>query len=182
MKSLRALKAAGLIFAAVVLGLMTVQGSYALWNAAAPSNAGTIQAADFSILINGADMTTTPIDFAAGQLTRGGKPAVKYFEVTNNVNVTANSPLKLQASLTGLGAVNGFGGHLTVKAAAVTAGTNCDLVGAGSYSTAPKMPILAKSIPQGICLKAELSGTTPAEYLGRNFSMQPALVVAQLPV
>ena len=181
-KSLRALKAAGLILAAVVLGLMTVQGSYALWNSAVTANAGTIQAADFSILVDRTDMTTTPINFAAGQLTRGGKPAIKYFEVTNNVNVTANSPLRIQASLTGLGAVNGFDGHLTVKAAAVTAGTNCDLVGAGAYSTAPKIPILVKNVPQGICLKAELSGTTPTQYLGREFTMQPALVVAQLPV
>ena len=54
MKSLRALKAAGLILAAVALGLMTVQGSYALWNAAAAANAGTIQAASFDVeMFNG---------------------------------------------------------------------------------------------------------------------------------
>ncbi len=49
MKSTRTLKAAGLVLIAVVLGLLTVQGSYALWNKAATSDAGTIQAADFRI-------------------------------------------------------------------------------------------------------------------------------------
>ena len=52
MKSLRALKAAGLILAAVALGLMTVQGSYALWNSAVSTNAGTIQAASFKVEMN----------------------------------------------------------------------------------------------------------------------------------
>ncbi len=49
MTSTRALKAAGLVLIAVVLGLLTVQGSYALWNKTVNAGAGTIQSADFRI-------------------------------------------------------------------------------------------------------------------------------------
>ncbi|UWX97993.1 hypothetical protein N2K95_04800 [Arthrobacter zhaoxinii] len=177
MNSLRSLKAAGLILAAVVLGLMTVQGSYALWNTIAPSNAGTIQAADFRIDVNNVEMTPT-FDFPVGQLSRGGK-AVKYFEVKNSVNVTAASPLRIQASLAGLGPVKGFDGHLTVTAAAVAAGTNCDTLAPNRYTPVSPAPVLAKGAPQGICLKAELSPSTPSAYLGRDIASTVTLNVAQ---
>ena len=38
---------------AVLLGLMTVQGTYALWSAAAPATAGSLQAASFNVEMDG---------------------------------------------------------------------------------------------------------------------------------
>ena len=121
----KALKAAGLIAAAVVLGLLTAQGSYALWNTTAPANAGTVQAADFKILLNNVEMSKpTPIALDIGELAPG-TPAYTSLTVANKVNVTAASPLKLQPSLTGLVPVDTFGGNLTVTTAVATAGKAC---------------------------------------------------------
>lgn len=49
MQSSHARKATALVLIAIMLGLLTVQGSYALWNKAADANAGTVPAAHFRI-------------------------------------------------------------------------------------------------------------------------------------
>ncbi|MFB9798452.1 hypothetical protein ACFFON_16065 [Arthrobacter citreus] len=177
MKSLRALKAAGLILAAVVLGLMTVQGSYALWNAAFSVTPGTVQAADFNILVNNVNMATTPA-LTVGELTRG-KPAYVPLVVTNAVNVTADSPLVLQASVTGLNPVNTFEGNLTVKSAVIQGAATCtpDLPYAAG---APQLPVLGIKATQTICFKVELSSATPARLLGANVEIPVSLSVAQV--
>ncbi|MFC7861105.1 hypothetical protein [Arthrobacter koreensis] len=48
-----ALKGTGLVLCAVLLGLMTVQGTYALWSASAPSAGGSLQAASFNVEMDG---------------------------------------------------------------------------------------------------------------------------------
>ena len=67
MKSTTTLKAAGLVLIAVVLGMLTVQGSYALWNKSVSSNAGTVQAADFRISLTDTDA----IDRALARIADG---------------------------------------------------------------------------------------------------------------
>ncbi|MCQ2001786.1 hypothetical protein [Arthrobacter zhaoxinii] len=172
------LKAAGLILAAVVLGLMTVQGSYALWNTTAPSNAGTIQAADFNILVNGSPMTPGPLAVNMGDVAKG-QARYQSITVENAVNVTDSSPLRLQASLVGLGPVKDFAGYLTVTAAAVPISSACDLLSANQYTSVSPAPVLTKGAPQKICLKAELNPNTPTAYLGRNVASTITLNVAQ---
>jgi predicted ribosomally synthesized peptide with SipW-like signal peptide len=176
-KSLRALKAAGLILAAVVLGLMTVQGSYALWNAAVTATPGTVQSADFNILVNNVNMATTP-SLNVGELTPG-KPAYVPLMVTNAVNVTADSPLVLQASVTGLNPVNTFEGNLTVKSAVIQGAAVCtpELPYAAG---APQLPVLGIKATQTICFKVELSGSTPAQLLGAKVEIPVSLSVAQV--
>lgn len=41
---------------AVLAGMFGVQGAWALWSAHAPANAGTVQAADFRVDLNGTPM------------------------------------------------------------------------------------------------------------------------------
>ena len=180
-KSLRTLKAAGLILAAVVLGLMTVQGSYALWNATAASNAGTIQAADFNVLVNGNPMpagSISKLDIAP--LNRGTAQYTR-IDINNNVNVTAQSPLVLQASLTGLVPVDNFGGKLTVKTAPAAAGTDCSTLAPAAYKTgAPVLPALKVAGSQAVCFKVELAADTQAAYLGKPITIPVTLTVAQV--
>ena len=179
MKSLRALKAAGLIIAAVVLGLMTVQGSYALWNAAVPSNAGTVQSANFSILVNRAEMTGTPVILNIGELARG-TAAYTSLTVTNNVN--ASSALHIQPSLSGLVPTNNFAGNLTVKTVPAAAGVQCSAIAAATYDAAPRIPVLptlAIGGTQNICFKVELKSSTPANLLGEPIDIPITLNVAQ---
>ncbi|WP_104161746.1 hypothetical protein [Arthrobacter sp. ZGTC212] len=180
MKSLRALKAAGLIIAAVVLGLMTVQGSYALWNAAVSAPAATIQAADFSILVNGNDMRGTQVPLNIGELARGG---AAYTSLTVKNNVNASSAVRIQPSLTGLVPVDNFGGNLTVKTV-LAAGVQCSAISAATYDAAPRIPVmppLAIGATQSVCFKVELKSGTPAGYLGQSIDIPIALNVAQIP-
>ena len=181
MKSLRALKAAGLILAAVVLGLMTVQGTYALWNAAVPANAGTIQSSNFSILVNNAEMSPTPVLLNIGELTRG-TAAYAPLAVKNNVN--ASSALRIQPSLSGLVPVDNFGGNLTVKTVLAAAGVQCSAISAATYDAAPRIPVmppLAIGATQNVCFKVELKSGTPAGYLGQSIDIPITLNVAQIP-
>lgn len=66
MRTTSALKTAALLAVAVVLGLGTVQGSLAAWNATTASAAGTVQAADFAV-------TLTSAGGAAQRLTTNGQ-------------------------------------------------------------------------------------------------------------
>ena len=181
MKSLRALKAAGLILAAVVLGLMTVQGSYALWNAAVPSNAGTIQAADFSIKVNGQDMAGALPGLEIGELKRGNT-AYTAIDVMNNVNVTATSPLVVKLNLTGLAPSDNFGGHLVVKTFVPDAGVKCASVAAASYSAAPASisRTVALKTTQSICVAVELKSTVSVTRLGNPINIPINLTAAQV--
>ncbi|MFZ3454183.1 hypothetical protein [Arthrobacter sp. 7Tela_A1] len=66
-----ALKATGLVSGAVLLGLLTVQGTYALWDAAVQATTGNIQAATFNVEMdggNGSVMMAQP-DGSAGTVS-----------------------------------------------------------------------------------------------------------------
>ena len=49
----RSIKTAGLMVAAVLLGLMAVQGTYALWSATAVAQPGTVKASSFTVNLTG---------------------------------------------------------------------------------------------------------------------------------
>ena len=57
----RTLRAGLLIAAAVVLGLLTVQGTYALWNASTSATPGTVSSASFDVSLTEAPPGTRPI-------------------------------------------------------------------------------------------------------------------------
>lgn len=175
----KALKAAGLIAAAVVLGLLTTQGSYALWNTTAPANAGTIQAADFKVLVNNVDMSKdTPIALNIGELAPGGS-AYTSLTVTNKVNVTADSPLVLKPSLSGLVPVNNFGGNLTVTTAVAPAGTACKDLARTSYtSVPPTATALAVGASRTFCIKVALKTGTKGNN-GKPINIPVTLTMAQ---
>jgi hypothetical protein len=64
----RSLRAAALIAAAVLLGLLTVQGSYALWNVGTSAAPGTVSAASFTVNLTGSPSgQVTPMTLAGGQ-------------------------------------------------------------------------------------------------------------------
>ncbi|MCC9146149.1 MULTISPECIES: hypothetical protein [unclassified Arthrobacter] len=177
MKSL--LKAAGLILAAVVLGLMTVQGSYALWNVMVPQNAGTVQAADFTVLVNEANMASTPaLALNAGGLNRG-TAAYTAVRVTNTVNVTAQSPLVLQPSVSLPPAASMLNGNLTVATTVLPGSTSCP-ENLAYKAGAPVLPVLATGTTQTICFKVSLNSNTPANQLGQPVNIPVNLSVAQL--
>lgn len=177
MKSLRALKAAGLIIAAVVLGLMTVQGSYALWNAVVPSNAGTVQSADFKILVNGVEMTALqqPLNLNLAEIKPNGSSYTS-FSVTNKVNATSAMTVKPKV-VAGL-ATEGFAEFLTIQTTVPLAGQSCETA---TYAGMPDLGVIAKEQSKTICVKATLKANTPVSILGRTTTVPASLTVSQMP-
>lgn len=73
----RMLKAIGLMLAATVLGLLTVQGSLALWNTAVSSKAQSVTGAQFAVSVT------------------SGKGSTEYLTAgTSSVDLAAQDPLK----------------------------------------------------------------------------------------
>jgi hypothetical protein len=64
----RSLRATALIAVAVLLGLLAVQGSYALWNSLVSRAPGTVTAASFTVNLTGTPSGQgTPMTLAGGQ-------------------------------------------------------------------------------------------------------------------
>lgn len=179
------MKAAGLILAAVVLGLMAVQGTYALWNTTAPSNAGTIQAADFRILVNGTEMKPGPLAVQIPGTLAKGKSAYAPITVQNSVNVTETSPLALTLKATVNAPADDFGRNLTVKTGVLRTGYTCESLPAASYAAVPS-PAANHSVTlpwqaaQTICVQVSLSAKTPAAQMGKEIKIDANLTVAQV--
>jgi predicted ribosomally synthesized peptide with SipW-like signal peptide len=80
MRIKRTLQAAGLIAAAVILGLLTVQGTYALWSATAVASPGAVSSASFTV-----NLTAAPSGQVTTMTLPDGQPA--------NVALTPGSAL-----------------------------------------------------------------------------------------
>jgi hypothetical protein len=196
MRSSPMLKAAGLVLAAVLLGLLAVQGSYALWNTAVSANAGTIQAADFRVSLtdtsmnNTTDMTlpdgtaaaialtTTPAGTVLpGQATYAG---VRLGNVTNaGGDFTIRAALGSTPGKTDAG--SGLAGYLTVKAVAAAALDQCS--SAALYASAPPADLPAMTIAKGatgvFCFQVALNAATPAALAGSTAAITLPIVVTQ---
>lgn len=186
MKSLRALKAAGLILAAVLLGLATVQGSYALWNAAVESPAEPLQAADFSIKVNGTDMRAGRISIPLGTPVAKGAATYAKVEVANAVNVPASSPLNLRLDAKVYAPDDTLNGNLKVRTAALTAGRTCENLPATAYKESVANAPAAYSLPlpvaaaQTLCVQLSVAPNTPSALMGNTFAVNADLAVAQV--
>lgn len=123
------LKAAALIGLAVVAGLLGTSGTWALWNAAVPSGAGTIQAANFNIQLNNAPMgtTATAIMEASGVTLTPSTPVYARVEIKNATN--AGTPMTVNAVMDPPRVVNpsttALGTALSVRADKAPASGSC---------------------------------------------------------
>ncbi|SEE63755.1 hypothetical protein SAMN04489740_1998 [Arthrobacter alpinus] len=197
MKSTRTLKATGLVLIAVVLALLTVQGSYALWNTAANANAGTVTAADFQVsltdtitttstnmtLANGTAATlalsTTPVGVVIpGQSTYAG------VQLGNDTN--AGGDFTVQA-ITGTPVISNSAGsalapHLSIKVVAATSLQQCSTPAlyATATSSAPATMELAKSAKGVFCFQVTLAATMPANLSGQSAAVAIPITVNQV--
>lgn len=192
----RTLKAAALVAAAVMLGLLTVHGSYALWNTAVGANAGTIQAADFRVSLtdtqtgNVTDMTlpngtaaaialsTSPAGVVLpGQATYAG---VMLGNVTN-----AGGEFTLAAAVAGLPVktdnATGLGAYLGVKSVAATSLDQCSNPALYKSTTATDLPAMSivKNGTGVFCFQITLDAATPASLAGKTAGITIPLVVSQ---
>lgn len=162
MKSLRALKAAGLILAAVVLGLMTVQGSYALWNAAVPSNAGIIQAADFQVTFGGALVSPgQELQLPPAKLTMDSKELITPVSIGSAVNVTQDSPFLSITTVT----VNPVAAPLVAGVVLSNPNGTCPAVADAYKASAATLP-QKTMVKQTFCFRTALKDGTTNQMLG----------------
>ena len=196
MRSSQMMKAAGLVLAAVLLGLLAVQGSYALWNKAVSANAGTIQAADFRVSLTDTQttnttnmtlpdgsaaslaLTTTPAGVVIpGQSTYAG---VQIGNVTN-----AGGAFTIQAAIGSIPGKtdtgNGLAGYMTVKAVAATSLAQCasDALYTSALPTDLPSMTIAKNATGVFCFKVSLSAATPAGMAGTTAGVSIPIVVTQ---
>jgi predicted ribosomally synthesized peptide with SipW-like signal peptide len=165
MRSRNWLPTAAVICVAVVAGLLGVGGTWALWNTVAPSNSGTVQAADFRVDLNGSPMVTNGVSATvAPQFPAGNtaitpeKPLYATVRVANTTNaggpftITAalGTPTVTSASPTGLAAA------LTVQSAPMPASGECS---GATYTSAPASAAVAKNASATFCLRLSLPST-----------------------
>lgn len=196
MQSSKVLKAAGLVLAAVVLGLLTVQGSYALWNTMVPSSAGTVQAADFRVTMTGTqtgnstDMTsaagtaasiTLSTSSPSGALTPG-KSVYAGVQLGNASN--AGGVFTIRASVAApISQNSALSPYVSVKSATAATLAQCSEPARYTSINTGKLPILdiAKAATGVFCFQVTLAATTPANLSGQTAQITVPVLVNQLP-
>lgn len=192
-------KAAGLIAAAVVLGLVTVEGSYALWNKLVPAAAGTVWSADFRVTLTGSnnagsyDMVLPDGSPATVALTSAAAPLDQllpgvpvYAGVSIGNATVAGSAFTVMATfpgpavMTDTGQGAGLSNYLSVQAATAADLGQCSSVAAALYQdTFPRV-----QIPKGgsavICFRIQLSTAAPSTLQGQSASIAVPLFVEQI--
>lgn len=195
----RSFRAAALIAAAAFLGLLAVQGTYALWSSTAVATPGTVYGADFTVNLLGTPSgQTTAMTLADGQpgtlaLTTSAAPAadllpgtVSYMALTasNASNAGGTFGITLTAGPAILADTGGgaLAQYLTVSAATGANASNCSH--ATGYQALTTTSFTSSTIAKGgsavMCFKVQLSPSTPSSVTGQTVSISVPLTASQV--
>jgi len=185
----RHLRAAALVAAAVLMGLLTVQGSYALWAAAASATPGAVTAASFDVSLAG-----TPTGQVINMTTAGGQAGIislspstaltpgtavySSVSATNNsdaggqfnISVTAGAPVVSNV------AGGALAGYVTVSAKSATSAAACGTTG----YTGPAPVTVPKGASTTLCYEVKLAANAPTTVKGQAVSISIPLTATQL--
>lgn len=191
----RMLRAGALIAAAVVLGLLAVQGTYALWNAGASAAPGTVSSASFDVALTASPSgqatnmslpggTSATINLGAVTLLAPGTPVYASLVVGNNSNAGGTFSTSItagQAEVTNAG-YGALAQYVTVSAKFVSAAPECysstgyaPLTAAGLTSAA--VPKAASTV---LCFQVSLSSSTSNLLKGQAVNISLPLTARQL--
>ncbi|WP_066293677.1 hypothetical protein [Arthrobacter sp. B6] len=191
----RMLRAGALIAAAVVLGLLAVQGTYALWNAGTATAPGTVSAASFDVSLKASpsgqatNMSLpggTSATINLGQITSlaPGTPVYASLVVGNNSDAGGTFSTSItagQATVTNVG-LGVLAQYVTVSAKFGSAVAEC-------YSTAGYAPLTAAgltsaAVPKAtstvLCFQVSLSSSTSMLLKGQAVNISLTLTARQL--
>ncbi|MDQ0824702.1 hypothetical protein QFZ60_000875 [Arthrobacter sp. B2I5] len=195
MRIKRRLQAAALTAVAVVLGLFTVQGTYALWSAAAAASPGTVTSASFDTALTAVNTgQTTAMTLGNGTaatltLSPAGTlgPGTSVYGgvvVTNNTNAGGLFNTAITASQPTLANINGgsLAGYVSVSAKTAAASAECSTTtGFASISTAGLVsPTVAKGASTVFCFQISLSTSAPSTVKGQAVNISLQLTARQL--
>jgi hypothetical protein len=188
----RQLRAAALVAAAVLLGLLTVQGSYALWSAATAAAPGTVTSASFDVNLTGAPSNRITSMTVAGApaslaLTTQSIPLAAlmpgtavYASVTATNNTDAGGQFNISVTSGTPVLTNAGGGslatHLTVSAKSAASAAACGTTG--------YIGLTPVTVPKGasttLCFEVRLASNAPAAVKGQSVSISIPLTATQL--
>lgn len=195
----RSFRAAALIAAAALLGLLAVQGTYALWSSTAVATPGTVTGADFTVYLLGSPSSqTTAMTLADGQpgtlaLTTSAAPAADLLPGTsiytavsasNDSNAGGTFSVTLTAGPAALANTGGgaLAQYLTVSAATSANATNCShasgyqALATTTFTSAP----IAKGASAVMCFKVQLSSSAPSSVKGQTVNISVPLTANQV--
>ncbi|MEW1979585.1 SipW-dependent-type signal peptide-containing protein [Citricoccus sp. NPDC079358] len=155
---------AAVISLAVVAGLLGVGGTWALWNASAPAQMGTVQAADFSVTVNGSPLASQGVTATARPETSGAAltpktPVYSIIAITNATN--ASGPFSLRTVLgqpTTSNTPAALASNLTIQTASMPASNKC---ADASYTSTPTATTITKGATASLCLRMSLPQNAP---------------------
>lgn len=193
MRIKRSLQAAALIAAAVLLGLLTVQGSNALWNATVAAQPGTVTAASFDMkmtdtanaqtftnmtLANGASAT---LAITPGGTLAPGKSVYGGVMVTNTTAAggTFNTVITTSQATIANAGTGTLASHVTVMAKNTTDPADCGNPANYKSTAAIASPAVAKNASTYFCVQATLSATAPTSVKGQAVNITLPLTARQ---
>jgi predicted ribosomally synthesized peptide with SipW-like signal peptide len=165
MRSRNWLLTAAVIGAAVVAGLLGVGGTWALWNAVAPSDSGTVQSADFRVDLNGSPMVTDGVSATVAPQYPAGNTAITpdtpLYATVRVANATnAGGPFTITAALgtptVANASASGLASALTVQSAPMPASGQCS---GATYTSTPASAPVTKNASTTFCLRLSLPST-----------------------
>lgn len=174
---------AAVIGLAVVVGLLGVGGTWALWSAAAPANAGVVQAADFRVEINGTLMTTSNgVAATVSVPPQGGlvpgKPMYAMVTITNATN--AGAPFTVRAAFgtpaIGQASIPQLAQNLTVRLAVAPASGDC---AAASYTNNRVAVDVPKATSAKVCVQTSLPAAVPLELQNQSATISIPVTATQ---
>lgn len=191
----RTLRAGLLIAAAVILGLLTVQGTYALWNASTSVNPGTVSAASFDVGLTASPsgqvttMTlpggTAPatINLAPSTTLAPGTSTYASLAASNNTNAggafsTAFTVTKTSLVPEGAGTLSQY---IKISGKFAPPGQACGFTG---YTEIAATGLTSAAVQKGagtvLCLQVTLDSTTPPAMKGKAVNISLTLTARQL--
>jgi predicted ribosomally synthesized peptide with SipW-like signal peptide len=189
------LRAGALIAAAVILGLLAVQGSYALWNASITTTPGSISAASFDVALTASPSgqatnmslpggTSATINLGQPTSLAPGTPVYASLVVGNNSNAGGTFSTSItagQPTVTNVG-LGSLAQYVTVSAKFASAVAECysatgytALTAAGLTSGA-----VAKAASSVLCFQVSLSSSTSMLLKGQAVNISLTLTARQL--
>jgi predicted ribosomally synthesized peptide with SipW-like signal peptide len=191
----RMLRAGALIAAAVVLGLLAVQGTYALWNASTSAAPGTVTSASFDVSLTASPSgqatnmslpggTSATVSLGSVASLAPGTPVYASLVVGNNSNAGGTFSTSItagQATVTNAG-LGILAQYVTVSAKFASAIAECNT--ATGYTPLTAAGLTSAAVPKAastvLCFQVSLSSSTSMLLKGQAVNISLPLTARQL--
>lgn len=185
MNTRQLLRTAMVLGIATGAGLLGVEGTWALWNAATPAGAGVVRAADFRIELNGTPLATNGVGATvaladpAGELTPK-TPVHAFVEVRNATDASApfDVGVTLGRAVVSDASVRALGDALHVRTAMAGSAAGC---AGADYAVPPGAVAVAKGEAAGFCIELSLAKDAPDSLANASAIVTVPITINQLP-